>query len=162
MAISPGDTLPDADLLRMGEDGPETVQLSDVVGGKRVALFAVPGAFTGVCTTAHVPSFIRTKDAFAGKGVETIVCVSVNDPFVMKAWAEATGAEEAGLQMLADGDGAFTRTLGMTFDAPPAGLHGRSKRYAMLVEDGVVKTLHVEESPGICEVSAGEALLAEA
>ena len=159
MAISTGDKLPDANLLRLGAEGPETVSLAQIAAGKTVALFAVPGAFTGVCTTAHVPSFIRAKDGFAAKGVDTIVCVSVNDPFVMKAWGEATGATAAGLHMLGDADGSFTKALGLTFDAPPAGLIGRSKRYAMLVEDGVVKTLHVEDSPGVCEMSAGEALL---
>lgn len=161
MAISTGDTLPDATLIRLGGDGPEAVSLSEVGKGKTIAIFAVPGAYTPTCSVSHVPSFIRTKDAFAAKGVDTIVCVSVNDPFVMKAWGEATGATEAGLHMLADADGSFTKAIGMDFDAPPAGLIGRSKRYAMLVEDGTVKTLHVEESPGVCETSGGEALLAE-
>lgn len=160
MAISTGDTLPDAQLLRMGADGPEAVSLSEIAAGKTIVVFALPGAFTGVCTTAHVPSFIRAKDGFAAKGVDTIVCVSVNDPFVMKAWGESTGAADAGIHMLGDADGAFTQALGMDFTAPPAGLIGRSKRYAMVVENGVVKTLHLEESPGVCEASGGEALLA--
>jgi peroxiredoxin len=107
-----------------------------------------------------VPSFIRTKDQFVAKGVDEIICVSVNDPFVMKAWGEATGATAAGLTLLADGTGAFTKAIGMNFDAPPVGLMGRSKRYAMIVEDGRVSVLHAEESPGTCEVSGGEALLA--
>jgi len=106
-----------------------------------------------------VPSFIRTKDQFDGKGVDEIICVSVNDPFVMKAWGEATGADAAGLTMLADPESAFTTAIGMNFDAPPVGLMARSKRYAMLVEDGVVKVLNEESSPGECEVSAGEGLL---
>ena len=161
MAISTGDSLPDAQLIRLGADGPETVSLSEVGAGKTIAVFAVPGAYTPTCSSAHVPSFIRTKDGFAAKGVDTIVCVSVNDPFVMKAWGEATGATAAGLHMLADADGTFTKALGMDFTAPPAGLIGRSKRYAMLVEDGTVKALHVEESPGVCETSAGESLLSE-
>ncbi len=161
MAISKGDRLPDADLIRLGEGGPETVSLAGLARGKTIALFAVPGAFTRTCSTAHVPSFIRTKDDFAAKGVDTIVCVAVNDPFVMKAWGEATGATDAGLQMLADADGAFTRAIGMEFSAPNAGLVDRSKRYAMLVEDGMIRTLHVEESPGVCETSAGESLLKE-
>ncbi|MGB3555515.1 MAG: peroxiredoxin [Jannaschia sp.] len=161
MAISQGDRLPDADLLRLGADGPESVSLSELTAGKTIALFAVPGAYTGVCSNAHVPSFIRAKDGFAAKGVDTIVCVAVNDPFVMKAWGESTGATEAGLHMLGDPSGAFTKAVGMDFDAPPAGFHGRSRRYAMLVEDGVVRTLHVEESPGTCDASGGESLLAE-
>ncbi|MEM9796199.1 MAG: peroxiredoxin [Pseudomonadota bacterium] len=162
MAISKGDRLPDASLIRMGAEGPEAVALSEVTGGKRVALFAVPGAYTPTCSSAHVPSFIRTKDQFAAKGVSEIICVSVNDPFVMAAWGEATGAAAAGLHMLGDADGTFTKSIGMDFDAPPAGLIGRSKRYAMLVDDGVVTALHVEESPGVCETSAGESLLEEA
>ncbi|SFJ75051.1 peroxiredoxin [Jannaschia pohangensis] len=161
MAITTGDSLPDANLIRLGESGPEAVAMSDIAAGKTIAVFAVPGAFTPTCSMAHVPSFIRTKDDFAAKGVDTIVCVSVNDPFVMKAWGEATGATTAGLHMLADADGSFTKAIGMDFDAPPAGLIGRSKRYAMLVKDGKVSALHVEESPGVCETSAGESLLTE-
>ncbi|MGC1261544.1 peroxiredoxin [Jannaschia helgolandensis] len=161
MAISQGDRLPDTQLIRIGDDGPETVSLSDIGRGKTIAVFAVPGAYTPTCSSAHVPSFIRTRDGFAAKGVDTIVCVSVNDPFVMKAWGEATGATEAGLHMLADADGTFTKAIGMDFTAPPAGLIGRSKRYAMLVDDGVVRTLHVEEATGVCEMTAGESLLSE-
>lgn len=161
MAISTGDSLPDATLIRLGGEGPEGVSLAQIAAGKTIAVFAVPGAYTPTCSVTHVPSFIRTKDDFAAKGVDTIVCVSVNDPFVMKAWGEATGATAAGLHMLADADGSFTKAIGMNFDAPPAGLLGRSKRYAMLVENGTVKALHVEETPGVCETSAGESLLAE-
>jgi cytochrome c peroxidase len=127
--------------------------------GRKVAIFAVPGAFTPTCHSAHVPSFIRTKDQFAAKGVDEIICISVNDPFVMGAWGQATGATEAGITMLADATSEFTKAIGMDFDAPPAGLIARSKRYAMLVEDGTVKVLNPEESPGTCEISGGEALL---
>ena len=161
MTISKGDTLPEADLVRMGADGPETVAIKDKTAGRKVVLFAVPGAFTPTCHSAHVPSFIRTKDKFDAKGVDEIICDSVNDPFVMKAWGEATGATDAGITMLADPQSAFTKAIGMDFDAPPAGLMGRSKRYAMLVEDGKVTRLNLEDSPGACEVSAGEGLLAE-
>lgn len=157
--ISVGDKLPAATLTRIGENGPEQVAISDLAQGRKLAIFAVPGAFTPTCHSAHVPSFIRTKDQFAAKGVDEIICVSGNDPFVMKAWGEATGAAEAGISMLADAECTFTNAIGMRFDAPPAGLIGRSKRYAMIVEDGEVKILHLEESPGTCEVSAGEALL---
>lgn len=157
--ISTGDTLPEATLIQMGENGPEEVRLSSKVKGRKVVIFAVPGAFTGTCTTAHVPSFMRTKDQFAAKGVDEIICVAVNDPFVMQAWGESTGATAAGLTMLADPASEFTKAIGMDFDAPPAGLFGRSKRYAMLVEDGKVVALNLEESPGTCEVSAGEGLL---
>ncbi|WP_038130677.1 peroxiredoxin [Thioclava indica] len=160
MTITTGDVLPGATFLAMGAEGPQDVSLGDKMKGRKIVIFAVPGAYTGVCTTAHVPSFMRTKDAFAEKGVDEILCVAVNDPFVMQAWGESTGATKAGLSMLADAEGAFTQAIGMDFSAPPAGLINRSRRYAMLVEDGVVKVLHVEESPGTCEASAGESLLA--
>jgi cytochrome c peroxidase len=160
MTVKVGDTLPDATLSRLGAEGPEQIELSSLTKGRKVVIFAVPGAFTPTCHSAHVPSFIRTKDQFMAKGVDEIICVSVNDPFVMKAWGEATGAADAGLTLLADGTGAYTAALGLNFDAPPVGLMGRSKRYAMLVEDGVVKVFHPEESPGTCEISGGEALLA--
>lgn len=157
--ISVGDKLPEATLTRLGAEGPEAVAIQEVAKGRKLAIFAVPGAFTPTCHSAHVPSFIRTKDQFAAKGVDEIICISGNDPFVMKAWGEATGATEAGITMLADAECSFTDAIGMRFDAPPAGLIGRSKRYAMIVEDGEVKILHLEESPGTCEVSAGEGLL---
>ena len=157
--ISVGDTLPEATLTKMGEAGPEPVLMSAKTKGRKVAIFAVPGAFTPTCHSAHVPSFIRTKDQFAKKGVDEIICVSVNDPFVMATWGQATGATDAGITMLADSDSTFTEALGMRFDAPPAGLIGRSLRYAMLVEDGVVQILNMETNPGTCELSAGEGLL---
>ncbi len=160
MAITAGDTLPDATLVEMGSEGPAPVKLSDKTKGRKVVIFAVPGAFTPTCHSAHVPSFMRTKEQFDAKGVDEIICVSVNDPFVMKAWGEATGATSAGITMLGDAESAFTKAIGMDFDAPPAGLIARSKRYAMLVEDGKVTVLNEEESPGQCEVSAGEGLLA--
>jgi cytochrome c peroxidase len=161
MTLSTGDKLPDATLLTLGENGPEEVALSARTAGRKVVIFAVPGAYTPTCSAAHVPSFVRTKGQFDAKGVDEIICVSVNDPFVMKAWGESTGASEAGITMLGDPQSAFTKAIGMEFDAPPAGLLARSKRYAMYVEDGTVKVLHVEESPGTCEVTAGESLLAE-
>jgi len=160
MVISVGDRLPKADLVRLGDAGPEQVSIDALTKGRKVVIFAVPGAFTPTCHSAHVPSFMRTKDAFAAKGVDEVVCISVNDPFVMKAWGEATGAAEAGISMLADGTSAFTAAMGLSFDAPPVGLMARSKRYALMAEDGVVKVLHLEESPGTCEISGGEALLA--
>ncbi len=159
MTISVGDTLPDATLNRLGENGPEQVSLKDIIGDSKVVIFGLPGAYTGTCSTAHVPSFIRTKDQFDAKGVAEVICISVNDPFVMQAWGEATGATAAGLTFLGDASGDFTRAIGMDFDAPPAGLHGRSKRYSMLVEGGTVKILNEEPSPGECEISAGETLL---
>ncbi|MEO3413504.1 peroxiredoxin [Roseovarius sp. CAU 1744] len=159
MSISTGDKLPQATLMQIGAEGPETVSLDDKTNGRKVVIFAVPGAYTPTCHSAHVPSFIRTKDALAAKGVDEVICVSVNDPFVMKSWGDATGAGAAGITMLSDADASFTKAIGMDFDAPPAGLLSRSKRYAMLVEDGTVSLLQAEENPGVCEVSGGEALL---
>ena len=158
MTITVGDKLPQTKLLRVGANGPETVDSAELAQG-RVALFGVPGAFTGTCTNAHMPSFVRNADAFRGKGVDRIVCLTVNDPFVADAWAKSTGADAAGIEVLADADGRMTRALGLNFDAPPAGLHGRCKRFAALLKDGVVEVIQVEDSPGQCSVSAGEALL---
>ena len=160
MAITVGDHLPTATLLKMGENGPEGVDLGAHIKDRKVVIFGLPGAYTGVCTTAHVPSFISAKDALAAKGVDEVICISVNDPFVMKAWGESTGATAAGITMLGDAESTFTKAIGLDFTAPPAGFIARSRRYAMLVEDGVVKVLHLEESPGTCEISGGEAMVA--
>ncbi len=159
MAISVGDRLPEGTFLRVGAKGPEQVSVESLTKGRKVVLFAVPGAFTGTCTNAHVPSFIRTKAQFDAKGVDAVVCVAVNDPFVMQAWGESTGAAKAGILMLSDASAAFTKAMGMEFSAPPAGLIDRSRRYALYAEDGVVKVLHVEETPGTCDTSGGEAML---
>lgn len=159
MTIAVGDTLPEGTVLTMGESGPEAVDLGSKFKGRKVAVFGLPGAYTGVCTTAHLPSFVRTKGQFDAKGVDDVICISVNDPFVMDAWAKDTGATGAGLLMLADASGDYIKALGLDFTAPPAGLFNRSKRFALYAEDGVVKVLQVEESPGECTVSAGESLL---
>jgi len=159
MTISKGATLPDANLLKIGEDGPQEVSLASRLKDRKVVIFGLPGAYTGTCTTAHVPSFIRTKDDFASKGVDEIICVTVNDPFVCEAWSDSTGAGAAGISILSDADGAFTKAVGMDFTAPPVGFYGRSKRYTMLAENGVVTILNEEENPGQCEISAGETLL---
>ncbi|MGB0496936.1 MAG: peroxiredoxin [Rubricella sp.] len=158
MTIEIGDTLPDATFVTMGAEGPEEVKLADISGG-RIVIFAVPGAYTPTCSSAHVPSFIRTYDALKAKGIDAIYCVSVNDPFVMKAWGEATGATDAGIVMLSDADAAFTKAIGLEFTAPPVGLISRSRRYSMVVEGGKVTHLNIEAGPGVCELSAGETLL---
>lgn len=160
MAISVGDRLPGASMLTLGENGPEPVDFGAKLRGRKVVVFGLPGAFTGVCTTAHVPSFIRTKSAFEARGVDEIICVTVNDPFVVRAWTDATGAAKAGITTLADAECAFTAAIGMEFSAPPAGFINRSKRYSLYAEDGVVKVLKIEEARGACEISAGETLLA--
>ena len=158
MSISEGTHLPDAELTRMGPNGPETVSVKSLTEGRKVVIFAVPGAFTPTCHSAHVPSFIRTKDALAAKGVDEVICVAVNDPFVMQAWGEATGASAAGIAMLSDGAGAFTQAIGQTIDQPGSWVGGRSKRYALMAEDGVVKVWHPETGKG-CDISGGEAML---
>lgn len=159
MTITTGATLPDATLLQIGAAGPEGVSLGDKLKDRKVVIFGLPGAYTGTCSTAHVPSFMRTLDGFKAKGVDEVICVSVNDPFVMDAWGKATGATEAGITMLGDSSAEFTTAIGMEFSAPPAGLVNRSKRYSMLIDNGVVTILNEEGSPGECEISAGETLL---
>ena len=159
MTISIGDTLPDATVARMGAEGPETVAMSELTKGRKVVIFGLPGAYTGTCTSAHVPSFIRTKGDFDAKGIDDSICLSVNDAFVMAAWGESTGATEAGISMIGDPGSEFTKAVGMNFTAPPVGFYDRSKRYSMYVEDGVVKVLNLDEAPGTCEMSAGETLL---
>jgi peroxiredoxin len=159
MTIAVGDTLPQATLLQLGANGPESVELSSKLKDRKVVIFGLPGAYTGTCSTAHVPSFIRTKDQFAAKGVDDVICVSVNDPFVMDAWSKTTGAGDAGIAMLADADASFTKEIGLDFSVPPAGLLDRSKRYALLAENGIVTVLQVEDNAGECSVSAGEGLL---
>jgi peroxiredoxin len=160
MTVSVGNTLPEANLMQMGENGPETVSLASRLKGRKVVVFGLPGAFTGPCSTAHIPSFIRTASAFRDKGVQEIICISVNDPFTLKAWGEATGATAAGITHLGDADGSLTRTLGMDFTAPHLGLIGRSNRYALVLEDGVITVANVD-APGVCDISTGEALLAK-
>ena len=160
MTIEIGAKLPEATLLKMGEAGAETVNLADRLKGRKVVIFGLPGAYTSTCSTAHVPSFIRTAGKLAEKGVDEIICVSVNDPFVMKAWGEATGATAAGITMLADADSSFSKAVGQTFDVPHLGFFARSKRYSLLAEDGVVTHFNPEVGPG-CEISAGEHLLSQ-
>ncbi|MFN3605603.1 MAG: peroxiredoxin [Cypionkella sp.] len=160
MTIEVGAKLPAATLMRMGEKGPETVDLGAKLAGRNVVIFGLPGAYTGTCTTAHVPSFIRTKAGFDAKGVDEIICLSVNDPFVMAAWAQSTGAGAAGITMLGDSDGAFAAAIGMELHLPHIGLNHRSKRYALYAVDGVVQILHQGDESGQCEISGGEAMLA--
>jgi peroxiredoxin len=159
MTITTGDNLPNATLLLMGDDGPTSVTMVEKLTDRKVVIFGLPGAYTGTCSTAHVPSFMRTAEAFKAKGVDEIICLSVNDPFVMKAWGDDTGASAAGITMLGDAESEFTKAIGMNFSAGPVGFVERSKRYSMLVENGIVTILNAEESPGQCEISAGETLL---
>jgi peroxiredoxin len=160
MTSSVGDRLPDATLVHIGDKGPEQVSLHDRVKGRKVVIFGVPGAYTGTCTTSHVPSFMRVIDKLKAKGVDEVICLSVNDPFVMKAWGDSTGGAAAGISFLADGDASFTKAVGMDFTVPAIGFHDRSKRYALQAVNGVVKVLHAEENAGQCDISGGEAMLA--
>ncbi|WP_420857897.1 peroxiredoxin [Marivivens marinus] len=158
MTITTGQNLPDATLAQMGDNGPEPVDLSAKLKGRKVIIFGLPGAFTRTCSAAHLPSFMRTKPEFDKKGVDEIICVAVNDAFVMKAWSDQTGAGEAGVTLLADPDSSFTKAIGMEFSVPAIGFFDRSQRYAMLVEDGVVT--HVQQdAPGECNISTGESFL---
>ncbi len=159
MTISVGDRLPDLAVTRATADGPQQVQLGELTKGRKVVLFAVPGAFTPTCHKSHMPSFVRTSSAFKAQGIDEILCVATNDPFVMRAWAAASGADEAGIGMLSDEKAALTIALGLEIAPAQPGQMMRSKRYSMLVDDGVVRELQVEESPGSCEISAGDSLL---
>lgn len=158
MAISVGDVLPDATFVVMGAEGPEDVSLRDKVAGRRVVLFALPGAFTPTCDSAHLPSFIRARDRLTEKGIDEIICVSVNDAHVMRLWGETTGAAKAGITLLADADSAFTKAVGMAFSNPAVGFYDRSKRYVIVVDDGRVTHVQIDE-PGVCSLSTGDAIL---
>lgn len=159
MTIAEGDILPEATFRIMSPNGIDTLSTKDVFRSKKVVLFAVPGAFTPTCHLKHLPGFIEAADAFKAKGVDEVVCVAVNDPFVISAWGEMTGAAGK-VTILSDGNAEFTKKIGMDFDGSGVGLGSRSKRYAMVVEDGTVKVLRTEENPGVAEVSAAEAVLA--
>ena len=157
MTIKVGDTLPEATFMTMTADGPAPVTTDDVFKGKKVALFAVPGAFTPTCSARHLPGFKDQAAAFKAKGVDTIACVSVNDVFVMGAWGKSQEVGEAVL-MLADGNGAFTTALGLELDGSKFGMGKRSQRYSMVVDNGVVTTLNVEEG-GDFKVSSADYML---
>jgi glutaredoxin/glutathione-dependent peroxiredoxin len=160
MTIKVGDRLPEANFRIMTEDGPQVKTTDDIFKGKKVALFAVPGAFTGTCHKMHMPSITMNAEAMKAKGVDTLAVVSVNDVFVMNAWKRATDLKDE-VVYLADGNGDFAMAVGLAFDGSGFGLGKRSMRYSMLVEDGVVTKLNVEESPGKVEVSGGDTLLAQ-
>ena len=158
--IKVGDRLPEAKFRVMSSEGPAWKSTDEVFKGKTVALFAVPGAFTPTCSNIHMPSFVQNAAAFKAKGVDPNAVTSVNDVFVMEAWKKASGADGK-VDFLADGSAEFAKAVGMDFDAAAGGLGVRSKRYSMVVKDGVVKSFNVEEAPGKCEVSGGGTLLAQ-
>ena len=160
MTIAVGDRLPDATLTRMTVEGPEPVSLRELTAGRRVVIFGVPGAFTPTCHSAHVPSFIRSIGRLEEQGVDAVVCVTVNDPFVVGHWAEITGAEQSGIEILADSDAGMTKAMGLEFSVPEIGFYDRSSRYALLADAGVVEIFDPEEARGSCESSGGEAMVA--
>ena len=156
MTIKVGDKVPEGMLTVMGAEGPAGISTVDIFSGKKVVLFAVPGAFTPTCSIEHLPGFVVHVDAIKAKGVDTVACMSVNDVFVMDAWGKAANAEH--LMMLADGNGDFTKALDLVLDASVYGMGARSKRFAMIVDDGVVSLLNVDEAA--LEGTSAEAILA--
>ncbi len=159
MAISVGDKIPDVTLRTMTAEGPAAIQSSEALGSGKVVLFAVPGAFTPTCSDHHLPGFVLRADDLQAKGVDTIACVAVNDPFVMGAWGQTQGTEGKVL-MLSDGNGEFTAELGLELDGRGFGLGTRSQRYAAILEDGVVTELLVESAPGL-DVSSADSVLSK-
>ncbi|MGB3721321.1 MAG: peroxiredoxin [Pacificimonas sp.] len=158
MAVSKGDKIPSAQLTKMTADGPQAIKTDEFFGGRTVALFAVPGAFTPTCSAKHLPGYVEKAAELKGKGVDEIACVSVNDAFVMGAWGESAKAGD--ITMLADGNGDFAEALGLTMDASGFGMGKRSQRYSMIVKDGTVSELNVE-APGDFRVSSAEHMLGQ-
>jgi peroxiredoxin len=157
VTIAVGDRIPDVQVMTFGADGPTHVQTAEVLGAGKVVLFAVPGAFTPTCSDYHLPSYLIRNDELKAKGVDAVVCISVNDPFVMGAWGEAQHVGDQ-VTMLADGNGDFTKAIGLEMDGSGFGLGTRSQRYAAVIEDGVVTVLQVEPGAGLT-VSAADAIL---
>jgi peroxiredoxin (alkyl hydroperoxide reductase subunit C) len=158
MTIKVGDMLPEMKLMTAGPDGPKEESTASLFGGKKVVLFATPGAFTPTCSAKHLPGFVQQADAFHAKGVDTVVCLSVNDPFVMGAWGKDQGVDGK-VVMLADGSGQFTKAMGLELDLVARGLGMRSQRFALIAEDRKVTHLAIE-APGDFDVSRAETVLA--
>jgi len=159
MTIQVGDRIPSATLLKATPEGPEPVSTDEYFAGRKVALFSVPGAFTPTCSARHLPGFVDKAEELRGKGVDEIACVSVNDAFVLQAWAQQAGAEGK-VTMLADGNGDFAEALGLSADFSKFGMGKRGQRWSAIVEDGVVRDLNVEE-PGAFSVSSADFLLGQ-
>lgn len=157
MSISKNQSIPEATLMRMGADGPEPVKTSDYFAGRKVALFAVPGAFTPTCSAKHLPGYVEHADDISAKGVDAIACMSVNDVFVMDAWGKSAGVDGK-VDMLADGNGAFAKALGLEMDASGFGMGHRSQRFSMIVDDGTVTEVNVE-GPGEFKVSSADYMM---
>lgn len=159
MTIKVGDKLPSATLRQLGDGGIDEVSTDDLTKGKKIVLFAVPGAFTPTCSEQHLPGFMQHADEIKAKGVDAIACITVNDPFVVAEWSKTTGAAGK-VDIYSDGNAEFTKAVGLELDASGFGLGTRSQRYAMIVEDGVVKTLLVEDVPTQAEASSANEILA--
>ena len=157
MTIAVGQKIPSGKLKTMTAEGPKDITTDELFGGKKVVVFALPGAFTPTCSAKHLPGFVQHAASIKGKGVDTVACLSVNDAFVMGAWGKDQNVGDK-VMMLADGSGDFTEALGLTLDLTPNGMGKRSKRYAMVVDNGTITALNVEE-PGKFEVSSAEAVL---
>tara|TARA_Y100000588_G_scaffold40070_1_gene38346 strand:+ start:2292 stop:2774 length:483 start_codon:yes stop_codon:yes gene_type:complete len=157
MPLQVGDKVPSVTLYEMGNDGPVAVNTDEFFAGRKVVLFALPGAFTRTCSAQHVPGFVNNADEIKAKGVDAIACLATNDAFVMGAWGKDQGAGDK-VQMLADGSGDFTRAAGFEFDLSERGLGVRSKRYAMVIEDGKITTLNMEDGGGLT-ISSAESIL---
>ena len=158
MAIKVGDRVPNGSFTVMTGEGPKPMSTDELFKGKKVVLFAVPGAFTPTCHKNHMPGYVKNADAIKAKGIDTIAVTAVNDVFVMDAWKKASGAEGK-VEFLADGSADFAKALGLTLDASANGLGVRSKRYSMVIDDGVVKSINIEDAPGKAEVSGADNLL---
>lgn len=156
MTVKVGDPIPDVTMKIMGEKGPEDISTKDIFAGKKVVLFAVPGAFTPTCSAAHLPGFVASADKIKAKGVDAIVCLSVNDAFVMDAWGKGQNAED--LLMVGDGNGEFTKAMGLEMDGSGFGLGMRSTRYSLIADDGKITALNLEKG-GAFEVSSAEVIL---
>jgi peroxiredoxin len=159
LTIQVGDRLPQATFRVMTADGPVAKTTEDFFRDRTVVLVAVPGAFTPTCDRNHLPGYVTNAEAIRAKGIDAIVVTAVNDVFVLNAWAEASGAAEKGIEFLADGNGDFARALGLTYEGVANGLGTRSQRYAMIVEDGVVRVLNIEDAPSKADISGAGNLL---
>lgn len=160
MTIKPGDKLPDATLMHLTDAGPAPISTEELFGGKTVALFAVPGAFTPTCSNQHLPGFIEKSEELRAAGVDTIVCMSVNDAFVMGAWGKQQGANGK-VMMVGDGNAELTQKMGLSVDSSGFGMGTRSVRFSMIVRDGVLETLNIEQNPGQAVDSGAENLLSQ-
>lgn len=159
MTVAVGDRIPSAELINQRGNDVQTVDIAAHVKGKRVVIFGVPGAFTSICSSAHLPSFIRTAEAFRAKGIDEVICVAVNDVRVISHWGTINGADDAGILMLADWNSELTKALGLDFSVPAIGFKDRMTRCAMVVNDGLVEVLQFEQDHSVCDLTSGETLL---